>query len=112
MEITKEQYKQFKQEYEKALKEGKDQFLFGKEPILVDYAKYFIEYFENELKESVEEAAEKYQDFWYQGGSRPSASEAFIAGIKWQADNNVKVYTEEEVLSILQEFSHFIIDNI
>jgi hypothetical protein len=49
MELTKEEFKEFKKLYNKAVKEEKTQFTFKDQPVLVAYAKYVIEYL-NTLK--------------------------------------------------------------
>jgi len=44
--ITEQNYPAFKRLYEKALKEGKEIFIFEGQEILVSYAKYVVEYVE------------------------------------------------------------------
>ena len=44
MSISLENFKEFEKEYELALKEKKDSFLFKGEEILTTYARYVIEY--------------------------------------------------------------------
>ncbi len=47
MEFTKEELADLKIMYNKAFEQKKNKFLFQKQEILVDYAKYLIEYLEN-----------------------------------------------------------------
>ena len=44
MIINNENIKKFKREYNKAVKQNKEQFQFEGFPVLVSYAKYLIEY--------------------------------------------------------------------
>jgi dihydrofolate reductase len=49
MEITPKNYRQFKAAYKKALKAGKEIFIFGGHEVLVSYAKYLIQYLDGEI---------------------------------------------------------------
>lgn len=44
--VTTKNIKRFKSEYNKAKKEGQKIFVFDGQEVLVDYAKYVINYFE------------------------------------------------------------------
>lgn len=44
MELTEEKVKQLKTKYNKAVKEGKDEFMFEGKFILTKYAKYLLEH--------------------------------------------------------------------
>ena len=50
--FTYEKYRALKQQYEQALKDGKEEFTFEGHLLLVAYAKYLLEYLELQLKES------------------------------------------------------------
>lgn len=47
--ISKENYPAFKKAYQKALKEGKDQFVFEGQDVLTAYAKYVCEYMDTQV---------------------------------------------------------------
>lgn len=49
-EFTQKDLDALKVEYDKAIKENKDQFVFDKHVLLVSYAKYLIEYLESQFK--------------------------------------------------------------
>lgn len=49
MIITKQSLKKLKSEYEKAVKDEKESFIFEGHELLVSYAKYLIEYAETQL---------------------------------------------------------------
>lgn len=51
--MTVPEYKEFKELYEEAVKKKKDQFLFKELPILVSFAKYFIEYYDGKILKKV-----------------------------------------------------------
>ena len=44
-----EDFRRLKDEYEKALAQEKEQFVFDKQVLLVSYAKYLIEYLESKF---------------------------------------------------------------
>lgn len=44
MEMTKQQFDEFKRRYKKAIKENKEDFVFSGERVLVIYAKQVIEF--------------------------------------------------------------------
>ena len=50
MTINEDEFKELKILYNKAVEEKKSEFLFMEQKLLVDYAKYLIEYLENEMK--------------------------------------------------------------
>jgi hypothetical protein len=50
------------------------------------------------MKETIEEAAERY---W---ARQPYNEDAFIAGAKWQQEQDKNKYSEEEVLDIINSF--------
>jgi hypothetical protein len=49
VKIDRATYKRLKREYEQALKENKKSFMFENTLLLVDYAKYLLQYLENRL---------------------------------------------------------------
>lgn len=48
--ISRPNYRRLKMSYDKAVKEGKTDFTFDGDTLLVQYAKYVLEYMEMELK--------------------------------------------------------------
>lgn len=50
MNLTLEEYKEFKKLYEDSVKKGIEKFQFKESPILTSFAKYVIEYFDDKLK--------------------------------------------------------------
>jgi hypothetical protein len=50
VEFTEESFKRFKKAYEDASSEGKEQFTFEGNDVLVSYAKYLIQYVESNHK--------------------------------------------------------------
>jgi hypothetical protein len=51
IEFTPEKFKQLKKEYNIAVKEGKESFMFlGQYELLTSYAKYLIEYLESKFE--------------------------------------------------------------
>ncbi len=50
MTINEDELADLKIMYNKAVEKKKSEFLFEEQEILVDYAKYLIEYLENEMK--------------------------------------------------------------
>jgi hypothetical protein len=61
---------------------------------------------EEPKQETLEEAAERY-DSQYINRLRP----AFIAGAKWQQEQDNKMYSEEEVYQLLYDLSGQVLDN-
>jgi hypothetical protein len=55
-------------------------------------------------KESLEEAAEKYRDYWLETKGL-TLTDTFIAGAKWQAE---RMYSEEEVKKLFNRYNEFI----
>jgi hypothetical protein len=52
MDITKKELKELKKLYNKALKEGKNGFIFNGQKVLTSYAKYLLEYLEGKFEET------------------------------------------------------------
>ncbi len=50
IEFTKENFKRFKNEYRIAKANGDSVFTFENKEVVLDYAKYLIEYLETQLK--------------------------------------------------------------
>lgn len=48
--VTQETYKTIKRLYDKAIRDGKTEFIFGGHVLLVSYAKYLLEYMQSILK--------------------------------------------------------------
>lgn len=48
LDINKESAKELRRLYAKAVKDGKDQFVFQDHPLLTTYAKYLIEYIDTQ----------------------------------------------------------------
>jgi len=51
MNVTEENFNKFKKAYNKAVRENKTQFDFGDSTVLIDYAKYLIQYVETKMLE-------------------------------------------------------------
>lgn len=51
MKLNEQEFKTFKEEYEKALKGNKETFVFKSRLVLVSYAKYLIQYLEKQFKQ-------------------------------------------------------------
>ncbi len=50
MQITEEEFKHLKLKYKDAVEKEKTNFMFKDNEVLVDYAKYLIEYLESQFK--------------------------------------------------------------
>ena len=49
--VPEENFPEFKKLYEDAVAKGEESFFFNQRPVLVDFAKYVIEYFEHRKEE-------------------------------------------------------------
>lgn len=50
MDFNKDKVKSLRKEYDKAVKEGKDVFVFEGQELVTNYAKYLLEYLEPKFK--------------------------------------------------------------